>query len=60
VVARVDRAMSSLGWGRGSSPQCSFASTAVALSIRSYVCPDDVVFNSSILVPPPSIGGQVL
>jgi hypothetical protein len=50
VVARVDRAMSSLGWGRGLSPLCSFACIVVALSIRSCVCPDDVVRDSSILV----------
>ena len=50
VVARVDRAISSLGWGRYLSPLCSFACTVVALSIRSCVCPDDVVRDSSILV----------
>ncbi len=50
VVARVDKAMSSLGCGRGLSPLCSFACIVVALSIRSCVCPDDVVCDSSILV----------
>ena len=50
VVARVDRTNSSLGWGRGLSPVCSFACTVVALSIWSCVCPDDVVCVSSILV----------
>ena len=50
VVARVDRANYSLGWGRGLSPVCSFACTAVALSIWSCVCPDDVVCVFSILV----------
>jgi len=64
VVARVDRAMSSLGWGRVLSPLCSFACTDVALSIRSCVCPDDVVRDSSILVqsltPSSHRGGQVL
>ena len=29
VAARVDRAESSLGWGRGLSPLCGFACTAV-------------------------------
>ena len=33
VVARVDRANSSLGWGRGLSPEYSFACIAVAFSI---------------------------
>ena len=33
VVARVDRAISSLGRGRGLSPVCSFACTALAFSI---------------------------
>jgi len=50
VVARVDRAMSSLGWGRGLSSLCSFACTAATLSISSCVCPDDVVRDSRILV----------
>ncbi len=50
VAARVDRAMSSLGWGQGLSPLCSFACTAVALSIWSCACPDDVVRVSSIFV----------
>jgi hypothetical protein len=50
VVARVDMAMSSLGCGRGLSPLCIFACIDVALSIRSCVCPDDVVRDSSILV----------
>ena len=50
VLASVERAMSSLGWGRGLSPLCSFACIAVALSIRSCVCPDVVVRDSSILV----------
>ena len=50
VVARVDRAVSSLGCGRGLSPLCSFACIVVALCIRSCVCSDDVVLDSSILV----------
>jgi hypothetical protein len=50
VVARVIKAMSSLGGGRGLSPLCSFACIAYAFSIRSCVCPDDVVRDSSILV----------
>jgi len=50
VVARVDRTMSSLEWGRGLSSLCSFTCTDVALSIRSCVCPDGVVRDSSILV----------
>ena len=50
VVARVDRAVFSLGWGRDLSPLCSFVCTAVALSIWSCVCPDGVVRVSSILV----------
>ena len=50
VAARVDRAVSSLGWGRGLSPLCSFACTAITLSIWSCVCPDDVVRDYSILV----------
>ncbi len=33
VVARVDRATSNLGRGRGLSPVCSFACTALAFSI---------------------------
>ena len=33
VVARVDRANASLGRGRGLSPVCSFACTALAFSI---------------------------
>ena len=37
VVASVDRAISSLGWGRGLSPECSFACTAAALSISSCI-----------------------
>jgi hypothetical protein len=37
VVASVDRASSSLGCGRGLPPECSFACTAVAFSIRSCV-----------------------
>ncbi len=50
VVARVDRAISSVGWGRGLSPLSSFACTVVALSTRSCVCTADVVCDSSILV----------
>jgi hypothetical protein len=50
VVARVDKTMSSLGCDRGLSPLCSFACIAVALSIKSCVCPDEVVRDSSILV----------
>ena len=50
VAARVDRSMSSLGWGRGLSPLCSFACTVDTLSIWSCVCPDDVVRDFSILV----------
>ncbi len=50
VVARVDSAMSRLGWSRGLSPLCSFACTAVALRIRSCVFPADVVRDSSSLV----------
>ena len=50
VVARVDKVMSSLGCCRGLSPLCSFACIAIALSVRSCVCPDDVVRDSSILV----------
>jgi hypothetical protein len=50
VVARVDRANSSLGWGRGLSPMCSFACIAVAFSIWICACPDVVVCDSSILV----------
>ena len=50
VVSRVDIAKSSLGWGWDLSPLCSFACTADALSIRSCVCPDDVVRVPSILV----------
>ncbi len=59
VAARVDRAMFSLGWGRDLSPLCSFACTAIALSIWSCFCPVDVVLVSSILVqsPPPSHRG---
>ena len=45
VVARVDRANASLGWGRGSS----FACIAVALSLWICVCPDVGVCVSSIL-----------
>jgi len=37
VVARVDRPIFSLGCGRGLSPECSFACTAVVLSISSCV-----------------------
>ena len=50
VLARVNRANSSLGWGRGLSPVCSFACIVVAFSIRICVCPDVVVCDSSILV----------
>ena len=50
VVARVDRASWSLGWGRGLSPVCSFACIVVAFSIRICVCPVGVVCDSSILV----------
>ena len=50
VVARVVKAMSSLGCGRGLSPLCSFACIADVFSIKSCVCPDDVVRVSSILV----------
>jgi len=49
VVAKVDRAVSSLDWGRGLSPLSSFAFTVLALSIWSCVCPDGVVRVSSIL-----------
>ncbi len=60
VSARVDRAIYSLGWGRGLSPLCSFARTVVTLIICICVCPDCVVRDSSILVQsltPPPIGG---
>ena len=50
VVARVDRAMSSLRWGRGLPPLCSSACTAVALSIRSCDCPGDILRDCSLLV----------
>jgi hypothetical protein len=50
VAARVDRAISSLGWGRGLFPLSSFACTVVTLSIWRCVCPDGVVCDSSILV----------
>ena len=50
VVASVDNAIASLGWGRGSSPECSFACTVVALSISSCVWPVGVVCDSSIWV----------
>ena len=50
VVARVVRADSSLGWGRGLSPVCSLACTAFALSIWICVCPDVVGCDSRILV----------
>jgi len=43
VVARVDRAVFSLGWGRDLFPLCSFACTAVMLSVWSCVCPDGVI-----------------
>ena len=63
VAARVDRVVSSLGWGRGFSPLCSFACTDVALSIWSRVCHDGVVLVSSILVqsltPSSHKGGRV-
>ena len=49
VVAWVDRADASLGWGRGLSPVCRFACIAVAFSIWIFVCPDVVVCVSSIL-----------
>ena len=58
VVARVDRAMFRLGWGRGLSPLCSFACTIAALSIRSCVCPDYVVCDSSILVQSLTLSSQ--
>ena len=50
VAARVDMAVSSVGWGRGLSPLCSFACTAITLSIWSCVCPDGVIRVYSILV----------
>ncbi len=50
VVARVDKANSSLGWNRDLSPVCSFSCTAIAFSIWICVCPDAVVCDSSILV----------
>ena len=50
VVARVDRPNSSLGWGRGLSPVCSFAFIAVAFSIWICVCPDAVVCDYRNLV----------
>ena len=50
VVARVDRANSSLGRGRGVSPVCSFACIAIAFSIWICICPDAVVCDYSILV----------
>jgi hypothetical protein len=50
VAAGVDRAMSSLRWGRGLSPLRSFACTVVTLSIWSCVYPENVVRDSSILV----------
>jgi len=50
VVARVDIARSSLGWGRGLSPLCSFACTVDASNTRNCVCPDDVDRVSTILV----------
>ena len=37
VVASVDRAISSFGWGRGLSPECSFTCADVASSISSCV-----------------------
>ena len=49
-MARVDRANFSLGWGRGLSPVCSFAYTAIAFRNWICVCPDAVVCDSNILV----------
>jgi hypothetical protein len=50
VDLRVDRAMSSLMWGRDLSPLCRFACTAIALRILSYACPDGVIRISCIVV----------
>ena len=48
VVASVDIALSSLGWGLGLSLEYSFACTAAALSISSCVWPVGVVCDYSI------------
>ena len=50
VAARIDRAVSSLWWGRGLSPLCSFACTVVTLSIWRCVCAVGVLRVSSISV----------
>ena len=42
VVARIDMANASLGCGRGLSPVCSFAWSAVAFCIWICRCPDVV------------------